>query len=87
MAIGTAATPENVNFIMDNLDIHKYFQGIVHARHVKKGKPDPANFCFSSRIDEFDPQTMSWYLKTSLAGAHTAKNAGCHAVIVTTTHC
>ncbi|MCB0639820.1 MAG: HAD-IA family hydrolase, partial [Lewinella sp.] len=44
MAIGTAAPGENANFVLDELQLGDYFGAVVHAGHVKQGKPDPEVF-------------------------------------------
>ncbi|MEZ4982855.1 MAG: HAD hydrolase-like protein [Saprospiraceae bacterium] len=40
MAIGTAAPPENANFVIEELQLQDYFNGVFHAGSVSKGKPD-----------------------------------------------
>lgn len=44
MGIGSAAIMFNINFILDNLGIRKYFDAIVSADHVTISKPDPETF-------------------------------------------
>lgn len=85
MAIGTAAPPENANFLLDNLPIRKYFRGIFHAGDVKKGKPDPEVFLLAAESLGLSPAECIVF-EDSLTGAAAARNAGCAAVIVTTTH-
>jgi len=85
MAIGTAAPPENANFLLDNLPIRKYFKAIFHAGDVKKGKPDPAVFLLGTAALKLDPAQCIVF-EDSITGAAAAKNAGCAAIIVTTTH-
>jgi beta-phosphoglucomutase len=85
MAIGTAAPPENVDFVLDRLSLRPYFQAVVHARHVTKGKPDPQTFTMAAESMGI-PTENCLVFEDSLAGAQTAKNAGCRAIIVTTTH-
>ncbi|MGB0864786.1 MAG: HAD family hydrolase [Saprospiraceae bacterium] len=85
MAIGTAAPPENANFILDNLNLGHYFKGVFHSGSVTKGKPDP---------QIFEKAAASMGLKTSdcvifedsITGAEAAKRANAPSVIVTTTH-
>jgi beta-phosphoglucomutase-like phosphatase (HAD superfamily) len=58
---------------------------VVHAHHVKKGKPDPETFLLAA--DNIGmPIEKCLVFEDSLTGAHTAANAGCSAIIVTTTH-
>ena len=85
MAIGTAAPPENANFVLDHLNLRHYFKGIFHSKSVSKGKPNP---------EIFEKAAASMGLTTSeclvfedsVTGAQTAKNANSPLVVVTTTH-
>lgn len=85
MVIGTAAPAENVDFVLDNLDIRHFFSGIVHAGDVQKGKPDPETFIKAAEILDLPPHDCLVF-EDSVSGAQTAANAGCTAIIVTTTH-
>ena len=44
MAIASAAIPFNIDFILDQLDIRKYFNAIVSADDVEISKPHPETF-------------------------------------------
>jgi len=48
MAIGSAAIPFNIDFVLDNLNIRHYFKAIVSADDVVLSKPHPETF-FESR--------------------------------------
>ena len=85
MAIGTAAPPENANFLLDNLPIRKYFKAIFHAGDVKNGKPDPEVFLLGIEALGIAPENCIVF-EDSITGAAAAKNAGCAAIILTTTH-
>ena len=85
MAIGTAAPPENVDFVLDNLKIRDLFDSVLHSKNVSKGKPDPEIFLNCSENIGV-PIKDCMVFEDSLVGAQTALNAGCPAVIVTTTH-
>ena len=53
MAIGSAAIMFNIDFILDNLDLRKYFKAVVSADDVKNSKPDPETFselCFFTEM-------------------------------------
>ncbi len=85
MGIGTAAPLANVDFVLDNLHIRHYFQAVVHADDVEKGKPEPDVFfkvadLLGVRYDE------CLVFEDSPTGARTALNAGMKAIILTTTH-
>jgi len=85
MAIGTAAPPENANFILDTLDLRHYFKGIFHSEDVTKGKPDPE--VFELAADSLGLKlTDCLVFEDSITGAEAANRGGAKAVIVTTTH-
>lgn len=85
MAIGTAAPRENADFVLDTLNIRHYFKGVFHAGSVQKGKPDPEIFIKAAASMNLSPADCLVF-EDSVSGAATAKNAGCKAIIVTTTH-
>lgn len=85
MAIGSAAPGENVKFVLDHLDLHKYFPVVYHSGNVSKGKPNPEVY-HKAAADLDIPINDCWVFEDSVVGAATAKNAGCPVVIVTTTH-
>jgi beta-phosphoglucomutase family hydrolase len=85
MGIGTAAPGENVDFIMDALNLHDYFSVVVHADHVKKGKPDPEVFekvALGLDISIHDCVIF----EDSPTGAKAAQNGDSQSIIFTSTH-
>lgn len=85
MAIGTAAIPFNVNFVLDNLPVKKFFKGIVTAEDVKDSKPDPETFIKAAEILNSKPENCIVF-EDSPKGAETALNAGMSCVAVLTYH-
>jgi beta-phosphoglucomutase len=85
MAIGTAAPPENVDFVLDTLQIRHLFKVVVHAGHVEFGKPNPQVFQLAAQGMHLDVRDCL-VLEDSPTGVLTAKNAGCRAIVITTTH-
>ena len=85
LAIGTAAPPENVNFVLDNLNIRSFFRSVINSRDVANGKPNPEVFLKSAQNMGI-PIEDCLVFEDSVVGAETALNAGCPVVIVTTTH-
>lgn len=85
LAIGSAAPPENVDYVLDHLQLRHYFTAIVHAGQVSKGKPDPEVFERAAAGMGISVQECMVF-EDSLTGAATAENAGSPAIIVTTTH-
>jgi beta-phosphoglucomutase len=85
MGIGTAAPPENVTHGLGVMQIEKYFQSVVDAAQVTKGKPDPEVFLrVAHRINVTIERCLVF--EDSPVGVATALNAGCNAVVITTTH-
>ena len=85
LGLGSAAPPENVDFVMNELDLWHYFVSIRHSEHVQNGKPHPE--VYNQILDELDvsPQEALVFEDTP-AGAEAAVRAGCKVVLVTTTH-
>ena len=55
MAIGSAAIPFNIDFVLDQLDIRKYFSAIVSADDVTISKPHPETFLKAAGLLDTDP--------------------------------
>lgn len=56
MAVATAAPVVNVEFILDGLDLRKYFQAVTTAADIRNGKPDPEIFLKSAEKLGVEPQ-------------------------------
>ncbi len=56
LAVSTAAPIVNVEFILDGLDLRKYFQAVVTAADVKFGKPNPEIFLKSAEQIGVEPR-------------------------------
>lgn len=85
MAIGTAASPFNVNYILDNIDIKKYFGAIVTADDVPVSKPNPDVFLRCAELLKVDP-AKAVVFEDSPKGVEAAQNAGMKAVVLKTYH-
>lgn len=85
MAIGTAAPPENANFVLDELRLRHYFGAVRHSGDVSRGKPDPQVFQLAADGINI-PVENCLIFEDSVTGAKAAHNAGSSAVILTTTH-
>ncbi|MCC6411179.1 MAG: HAD family phosphatase [Saprospiraceae bacterium] len=85
MAIASAAPPENVDFVLDNLHLRHYFKAVVHASMVEKGKPDPE--VFEKAAAAIGVTTADCVIfEDSPTGAEAARRAGSATIILTTTH-
>lgn len=85
LSIGTAAPPENVNFVLDNLKLHAYFKAVINANDVNLGKPHPEVYQKAAAGMNI-PLPNCLVFEDSPTGAHTAMNAGCPCIVITTTH-
>lgn len=75
MAVATAAPVANMEFILDGLDLRKYFGAITTAADVKNGKPDPEVFLVSAEKLMIEPKN-SIVFEDAIGGfeaAHRAK--------------
>lgn len=85
MGIGSAAIPFNINFVLDNLGIRKYFKAIVSADEVDKSKPHPETYLKVAEQLMIEPAKCLVFEDVP-KGAEAARNAGMDCVIITTTH-
>lgn len=85
MAIGSAAIPFNIDFVLDNLNIRHYFKAIVSADDVVLSKPNPETYLKAAALLEVPPANCVVFEDVP-KGAEAAANAGMNAVVLTTTH-
>lgn len=85
MSIGTAAIMFNVNFILDGLNLRKYFDVIICADDVFKSKPDPETFLKCAQGLKLKPEECLVF-EDSPMGTQSAKNAGMKCVALTIMH-
>ena len=83
MAVATAASPANMAFILDGLDLRKYFAALTTAADVKRGKPDPEIFLLSAARMGVDPANAIVF-EDAFFGFEAAKRAGMIAIGLTT---
>jgi beta-phosphoglucomutase family hydrolase len=84
MAVASAAPPDNIPFILDELDLRRHFQAVVGGHDVQHGKPDPEIFLKSARILGVEPARCLVF-EDALAGIEAARRAGMEAVMICTT--
>lgn len=85
MGIGSAAIMFNINFILDNLGIRKYFDAIVSADHVTISKPDPETFLSCAGQLGVDAKNCLVF-EDAPKGVEAAANAGMDCIVLTTLH-
>lgn len=84
MAVATAAPAGNIPFILDELDLRRYFKAVVGAQDVKNGKPHPEIFLKSASALNAEPARCLVF-EDALAGIEAARRAGMQAVMICTT--
>jgi beta-phosphoglucomutase len=85
MAIGTAAIPINIDFVLGTLKLGHYFQAIVSADDVARSKPHPETYLRAAALLNVDPSSCIVF-EDSPKGVEAALNAGMQAIVLTTTH-
>jgi beta-phosphoglucomutase len=85
MAIGSAAIPFNIDFVLDNLDIRKYFSAIVSAEDVVISKPDPETFLKAAALLYIEPSGCLVF-EDAPKGVEAAVRAGMKSIVLTTMH-
>ena len=85
MAIGSAAMPFNINFVLDNLHLRKYFSAIVSANDVEYSKPDPETYLKAAALLQIAPDDCLVF-EDAPKGVEAALNAGMQSVVLTTMH-
>lgn len=85
LGVGSSAPPENVNLVLDNGRIRKFFGAVVTGADVKIGKPDPTVFLMGAKSLGVEPAHAA-VLEDAPPGIQAARNGGMLAVGLTTTH-
>ncbi len=85
MAIGSAAIPFNIDFILDQLNLRKYFGAIVSAEDVAVSKPHPETFLKAAAQINVNPSDCIVF-EDAPKGVEAALLAGMSCVVLTTMH-
>jgi HAD superfamily hydrolase (TIGR01509 family) len=85
MAIGSAAIPFNIDFVLDNLQLRHYFKTIVSADDVRISKPDPETYLKAAAMLGVEAQHCIVF-EDAPKGVEAARNAGMQTVVLTTMH-
>jgi HAD superfamily hydrolase (TIGR01509 family) len=83
-AVASSAPPENVVALVDELDIHQFFDALVTPGDLP-GKPDPAVFLLAARQLNTPPETCL-VIEDSIPGVEAARRAHMRCLAVTTTN-
>ena len=85
MAIGSAAIMFNIDFVLDGLNIRKYFSAIVSADDVSHSKPDPETYLKCAEALNVQPKDCIVF-EDAPKGVESAENAGMRSVVLTLLH-
>lgn len=85
MAIGSAAIPFNIDFVLDNLNIRHYFKALISADDVHTSKPDPETFLKAASTLHVEPD-LCIVFEDNPKGVESALHAGMSSVVITTMH-
>ena len=85
MAIGSAAIPFNIDFVLDGLNIRKYFRVTVSADDVKHSKPDPETFTKGAKLLGVRPSDCIVF-EDNPKGVEAAIAGGMQSIVLTTMH-
>jgi len=85
MAIGSAAITSNVDFVLDGLNIRKYFPVVINADHVNVSKPDPETFIKGAEAFGIEAADCVVF-EDNPNGVEAARRAGMKCVVLTTMH-
>jgi len=85
MGIGSAAIMYNVDFVLDNLDLRRYFKSLISADEVELSKPNPETFLKGAEALGVKSEECLVF-EDAPKGVEAARNAGMDAVVLTTMH-
>lgn len=85
MAIGSAAIPFNIDFVLNNLQLREYFPIVVSADDVTTSKPHPETFLQGAAALGVAAKDCIVF-EDAPKGVESALNAGMQTFVLTTTH-
>jgi len=83
-AVASSAPPENIDALVDELGIRRYFEVLVNPGDLP-GKPNPDVFLLAASTVGISPQDCL-VIEDSIVGVEAARRAGMHCIAVTTTN-
>ena len=84
-SVGSSGPTENVDYVLKECGIEKYFKYKINGDMVVKRKPDPEIFNKAVTALGYDPKECVVF-EDSLSGVKAARNAGTNVVALTTTY-
>lgn len=84
-AVASSAPVENIDFVLDGLSIRPFFQGIVHAEMVRRGKPAPDVYLRAAEALGIAPADCVVF-EDALAGIQSGRAAGARVLGITSSY-
>ncbi|HEX8376881.1 MAG TPA: HAD family phosphatase [Pedobacter sp.] len=85
MAIGSAAIMFNIDYVVNGLDLRRYFPVTISADDVEKSKPDPETFLTCAERLGVKPEECIVF-EDNPKGVESALRGGMKSVVLTTMH-
>ncbi len=85
LAVGSASRTQFVEYVLNKLDLRKYFSVIASSYDVALGKPHPDLFLLAAHKLNVTPDTCV-VVEDAPAGIEAANRAGMKSIGITTTH-
>mgnify|MGYP006277913749 CR=1 FL=1 len=85
LAVASSGPPENVELLVDSLKLRKFFDELITAEDVKKGKPEPDAFLIAAQKLKVNPEDCV-VIEDAPVGIEAAKRARMKRIALTTTH-
>lgn len=85
LAVGTSAPESNVRFTLDELPLRSYFDAVVDASMIRRGKPNPEIYLTAAKRVDIEPAHCVVF-EDAFAGIEAGLRAGMKVVALATTH-
>jgi beta-phosphoglucomutase-like phosphatase (HAD superfamily) len=80
--VASSAIRANIDFVLDGLNIRRYFSAIVDSSMVSHGKPDPECFIKCAAALGREPKNCIVF-EDAISGVTAGKNAGSRVIDIT----
>jgi HAD superfamily hydrolase (TIGR01509 family) len=83
MCVGSSAPDENIDFVLDGLNIRRYFKAVINSSQIAQGKPNPEVFLKAAAAMSLPPEQCV-VVEDAILGVEAARNAGMAVIGVAT---
>ncbi len=85
LAVSSGATKKEIELVLKEFELAKYFKTIISADDVRHSKPHPEPYLITCKQLQLKPEECI-VIEDSQSGVTSAKAAGCYCIGITTTH-